>query len=502
MLTEIERIREVVSSTPAVPRWSSPRIYEQSDGPELCTFAEHFCRHTKGPLRGKLVDFRGWQANLFRDLLERRPDGRRRHRRGLVGMPRKNGKSLLGSVLGIYGLMLDEPGAEVYSVAGSKEQARIVFGEAKKMVESDPELSEALTIYKNAIEFTANGSVWRVLSAEAPQSEGLNPSLVIFDEVHVQKNWDLWNVMTLGSGTRRDPLVLGITTAGFDVDSPCHELYEYGKRVAEGEEKDESFFFRWWEPYDQDADWRDPAVWAECNPALGDFLYVEDFLTAVKQTREAPFRRYKLNQWTSNIEAWIPRRLWLPLGAERPVDPTEPVVFGFDGAWAGDCTGLVGATLGDNPHLWVEALWEKRPGDGDDWRVPTAEVDHALHGLTDRFTVREIAMDPFRWEQTMVSMAEAGLPVVEWRTNELKRMVPACQKFEEGVFDGRFSHDGSPSLARHIENARVKEDHRGSRIVKESKSSKRKIDLAVAAVIAHDRATVAVEDEFPEPEIF
>src|SRR2546422_7070674 len=114
--------------------------------------------------------------------------------------------------------MFDEPGAEVYSCAGDKDQARIVFGEAKKSVEANPDLSARFKVYRDAIESPAQNAVYRVLSAEAYSKEGLNPSLVVFDELHVQPNDELWNTMNLGSGTRAQPLVLAITTAGVKTD--------------------------------------------------------------------------------------------------------------------------------------------------------------------------------------------------------------------------------------------------------------------------------------------
>ena len=130
----------------------------------------------------------------------RRP---RRHRIGYVGLPRKNGKSTLGDALALYGLLADgEPGAEVYSCAGDRRQAEIVFGEAKRMVAADPDLRQVVKVARYHLEGPGH-AIYRVLSADAALQQGLNPSLVIFDDVHVQPDEDLWDAMTLGSGTRR-----------------------------------------------------------------------------------------------------------------------------------------------------------------------------------------------------------------------------------------------------------------------------------------------------------
>lgn len=466
--------------------------------PLVVDFIETVCRLTKGRDAGKTVELRGWQRSLLNDLFQLRPDGLRRYRRGLIGMPRKNGKSLLGAGLALYGLLADgEMGAEVYSCAGDKEQARIVFGDAKRMVQMDPDLTERLKVYRDAMEDVQTGSIYRVLSSEAYTKEGLNPSMVIFDEVHVQPNDDLWNVMNLGSGTRLQPIVLGITTAGVKSDSSgrdslCYRLYQYGKRIASGEIEDASFYFRWWEPSNSKCDYRDPKVWRECNPAFGDFLTEEDFHTTVRVTPENEFRIKRLNQWVTSHDAWLPHGAWG--GCEKKYDwsSEEPVVLGFDGSYSGDATALVACSL--KGHLEVIGLWEKPDGD-DDWRVDIAAVENLIRETCKNLNVLEVAMDPYRWQRSMQALEAEGIPVIEWPTSSPARMVPACAKFFDAVIDKTLSHDGNADLARHVENCVVKTDRFGPRIVKEHKMSKRRIDLAVAAVIAHDRATYQREEE-------
>lgn len=478
-----------------------------TDGPWVADFIEGLCRVTKGPDAGDYLHLRPWQRTLLDDLFRLRADGLRRHRRGLIGLPRKNGKSALGAGIALWGLIADEePGAEIYSCAGDRDQARIVFGMAKRMVELEPELTAAVKVYRDAIEYQPNGSVYRVLSAEAYTKEGLNPSLVLFDEVHVQPNDDLWNVMTLGSGTRRQPLILGITTAGVRSDatggdSLCYRLYQYGQQVASGEVDDPSFFFRWWEPATVDADWRNHDVWAEANPALGDFLFVEDFETSARTTPENEFRTKRLNQWVNQRSAWLPQGAWAACAdLDRVVEDGEEVTVGFDGSYSGDSTALVGCTTVEH-HLFVINAWERNDSDDPEWRVPISEVEDAVRRACGRWRVREVDCDPFRWQRSMEALEEEGWPIVEWPTTSPARMVPACAKFYDAVMERRVTHDGDPRLARHIDHCILKTDGKGPRIVKEHKMSPRKIDLAVCAVVAHDRATAAVESDPPaEPE--
>ena len=236
------------------PRWLTEVPIEdqdRGDGDLFTQFAENFCRTTKDSVAspaGKLLVYRPWQKELMRQLLARRDDGRYRHRKALIGMPRKSGKSEIGAATGLAGLTFGGNGSEIYSCAADKEQARIVFGTAKKMIQQDEELSSMFTLYKDAIEFKEKGSVYRVLSAEAFSKEGLSPSpLVIFDEVHAQPNFELWNVLALAGGARADSLLLGITTAGVKTqsngqDSLCYSMYQYGQKIVKGETDDQSFF--------------------------------------------------------------------------------------------------------------------------------------------------------------------------------------------------------------------------------------------------------------------
>lgn len=438
---------------------------------------------------------RDWQGDLLADLLAEE-DGRLRHRRALIGMPRKNGKSSLLSALAMWALYCGPEGGEVYSLAGDREQARITFDTARRMIELSPELSARSRVFRNAIEFSDIGSVWRVVSSDAPLKEGLSPTFVLVDEVHVIDQ-GLWDVMSLAMGSRREPLMVGITTAGVKYDSTggdslCYRLFEYGKKIASGELDDPSFFFRWWGASDE-ADFRDPKVWKEANPGFDDIVAAEDFSSSALSTPENEFRTKRLNQWVSSHSAWLPQGAWDACGKARTVPDGAEVVLGFDGSYSGDSTALVAATCEDVPHLFVVEAWERKDSDDPNWRVDIAAVEQAIREACARWNVREVACDPYRWERSMQALEDEGWPIVEWPTGSPARMVPACAKFYDSVMEQRLTHDGDARLARHIDNCVLKTDGKGPRIVKEHKMSPRKIDLAVCAVLAHDRATFAHE---------
>lgn len=486
------------------PRWLSKHPDGRFRSQQAIDFIEAFATVTKdsvaGPTGSPIV-LRGWQKNLIHGLLAENPNQELAHRLALIGMPRKNGKSALGSSIALWSLFCGVDGGEVYSCAGDRDQARIVFDMARRMVENSEELSELARVYKNAIEIPSTGSVWRVLSAEAYTKEGLSPTFVMFDEVHVQPNDELWNVMALAGGARNEPMLCGITTAGvrtdsFGQDSLCYRLYQHGQKVVTGEVDDPSFFFAWWEPAaGTDADHTDPEVWAESNPGFDDIVRSSDFSSMLGSTSESEFRTKRTNVWVTTAESALPHGAWDACAKPRALEPGERAVLFLDGAWNGDCTGIVGCTLSHH-HLFQAGLWEGPPDDIH-WRVPILEVEAAVPELYKKFGAVELACDPFRWQRSMAVWEEAGLNVVEFPTNSIPRIVPAWKQFYEAVMDQLVTHDGAPALARHIENMQLKIDDKGARPVKEHKMSKRHIDLGICAVGAYHRA--CFYEDSPEP---
>ena len=497
------------------PRWLTEVPLDEQlrgDGDLYADFAEAVCRVTKDSVAspaGKLLSLRPWQRELLRHSLARREDGRFRHRTALVGMARKNGKSALAASMGLAGLTVGGNGSEIYSCAADRDQARIVFGTAKRMIEMDQELSSMFTLYRDAIEFKEKASVYRVLSAEAYTKEGLNPSpLVIFDEVHAQPSWDLWNTLSLAGGARADSLLFGITTAGVKTqangqDSLCYSLYQYGQRIVKEEVQDKSFFFAWWEPTKPEGDHRDKSLWAEANPGLGDIVDLGDFESAVLRTPEAEFRTKRINCFVSTSVAWLPTGSWEAIEDKTRVPiPGEEVVLAFDGSFSNDSTALVQWSLGgEKPHLSVIGLWEKPEDAEQGWYVPIAEVEQTIisNARDNRIDVREIVFDPARWNRTFMVLDEEGLPVVAY-PNSAERMVPATQKFYEGVVNQSFTHDGDERLARHIANCVTKQSSRGVMVAKAS--SRRKVDAAVASIFGYDRATQPAPPKPPTPRYF
>ena len=499
------------------PQWLTPvpqNDIENGEGEVVIDFAEAFGIITKDSIAGpagQSLDLREWQKELIRHVFAGDENGYR-HSISLIGMPRKNGKSALGSVFGLYSLILGARGAEVYSVAAEKEQARIVFADARRMVEASPELSAITKLYRDAIELPTAGSVYRVLSAEAYSKEGLNPSATIFDELHAQPSRELFDVMSLAMGARgRLSTLIAITTAGTRSDttgndSIAYSLYNYGKKISTGELKDDSFFMAWWEA-PAEMDHRRPETWELANPGFNDICSAEDFESAVRRTPEAEFKIKRTNQWVNSKSAWLPAGVWEGLEESFELLPTDEYVLGFDGSWKNDSTALVAVILpreeADSYRVFRVAHWEKDFAlDDDSWIVDKAEVSKAV---IDFFfanpNCREIVCDPTYWQDEMFQWSDAGMVVVEY-PNTISRTVPATAKLFEAIMNGKIKHNGDGALARHLENCILKVDsNRGARITKDYRNPRLKIDLAIALLMAYDRASGRIEEQIV-PQVF
>lgn len=490
------------------PRWLTPvpdEAIARGDGDLVIDFADAFGVITKdsvaGPTGSPLV-LRDWQKELTRRVFAKDENGNLLHKTALIGQPRKNGKSAIGSLYALFHLFLSGRGSEVYSLASEKEQARIVFGDTVKMIKANPDLLEMVKLYRDAIEVPSTGSVYRVRSAEDTSAEGYSPTAVIYDELHTAPTRKLFDVFSLAMGARPSAQLIAITTAGVKVDqsggdSIAYTLYQYGQRVARGEVEDPSFFMSWWEA-PAEADYREPDTWASANPGFGDINLVADFESAIRRTPENEFKTKRLNQWVSAQSAWLPTGAWDARGKEFSLHPDQEYVLGFDGSFSGDATVIVGCTVPteeEKPQIFMVKAWEKDENIHDrDWRVNISEVEDTMIDFVKRFPrCREIACDPFRWQRSMEALADKGLPIVEWPSTSARRMIPATTKLYDAVVDGEVWQDGDPLLARHVANAVVKTDNLGSRVVKDKRTSNRRIDACVAAILAYDRATVRIE---------
>lgn len=501
------------------PAWLTPvdpKYLALSDGRYAAEFAETFGSIGKDGIAGRAgqaLEMRDWQIQLLEHLFARDEKGGLVAQTAILGLPRKNGKSALSSAaIGLYSLFAEGiGGGEVIAVAAEKEQARIVFGEAKRMVE-ESELSTMATVFKDSIYVPSTNSVFKVVSAEAYSKEGLNPSRVIMDELHAHKSRELFDVFSLAMGNRgKIGQLVAITTAGVKSDSTgndsvAYQLYQYGKRVAQGEVDDPNFFMAWWEA-PPEGDHKDPEMWKIANPGFGDIVSEDDFVSAVKRTPEAEFRTKRLNQWVNSKNTWLPAGTWDDLAEDFTMLPEDEYVLGFDGSWNNDSTSIVAVIMprfeGDVYRATRVASWEKDFAINDDsWIVDKNEVTAFVQDFFDKYPkCREMACDPSYWEDQMWLWQDYGLPVVEYR-NSVNRTVPATSKLYEAIMNKHLVHNGDPALSRHMDNCILKVDsNRGARITKDYRNPKLKVDNAIALMMAYDRASGRIEEQVV-PEFF
>jgi len=393
-------------------------------------------------------------------------------------LPRGQGKTSITAVLAPYELLAGEEGAGVVVVATDERQAALCHRQAARMVELHPDLERRVQVYADALTVPARRSSFQVLPAVPKRLEGLDFTLAIVDEAG-RVEQEVYEVVSLATGKQPSSVVLAIGTPGPDlhetvlgrlrtyaIDHPDDPLVVWREHSAAGFE-------------DHPVDCRH--CWELANPALGDFLAV-DGLDAVlpPKLREASFRRARLCHFTDQLEdAWLPPSAWTACSdATRSVPDGAEVALAFDGSFNGDTTVLVVATVDQRPHVDLVELWE-----ADGRQVPIVDVEQAIRQACRRWRVLEIAADPFRWARSLQLLDGEGLPVLEYPQSP-GRMTPATARFCEAVVNGQLTHSGDSRLARHIGNAVLREDARGARLAKERKDSPRRIDAAVAAVMA------------------
>lgn len=474
------------------PAYSVPSLSNLTNGTNVTDFAGTLLRASRGFKAGELLEFTAWQSWLMDRLFELNPEtGLLRYRRAIIGLPRKNGKSLLGTAIALEHLVYGPTGAQVYSAAADRNQAKIVFGEARQQVLNNPALSRVIKVYRDALEFPSKGSVYRALSADATRAHGLGPSLVVADELHAwpssstnQRGDELWDALTTGSADRPESLVVGITTAGGHTDTLLGRLYEHGKRVAAGEIDDPQFGFWWWEA-GQDADPTDPHMWRIANPNLAEgLLDLGDFEAAIAGAGSsgfAGFQRYRLNQWVRMAgEDFISPHHWAEAQRDTAIKPGAKICAGFDGSVSGDSTGLVAIDV-ETGTLKVLAVWEPDPTDPE-WTVDRADVNAAIKKMFDTYDVKMLWCDPSFYEPDVLEWSKQWKRRVERIPPTNHRIAPMAQQFVQDIVSGEIGHDGDPRLQRHVLNAVATES--GS-FRKEKRGSPRKVDLLACAVMAN-----------------
>jgi phage terminase large subunit-like protein len=289
-----------------------------------------YLKHSKGEWAGQTVELEPWQSWIISTVFGwvHEDTGKRRFRTVYEEIARKNGKTTKLAGIGLKGLTKDdEGGPEIYAAATKRDQARILFDEAARMVKQSKALRTRLDVQQHKIINVRGFGKIEPLSADANSMDGLNPHMALVDELHAHKTPEVWDVLKSALGARRQPLIWAITTAGFNKNGICYEVRDYAIKVLTGVIDDDAFFAVIYTLDDGD-DWQDEANWIKANPNLGvsvgmDYLREQARQAAIMPTAKVNFLTKHLNVWVTGESLWCNVERWLACAGEFSRDPAE-----------------------------------------------------------------------------------------------------------------------------------------------------------------------------------
>ncbi len=495
-------------------------------------------RHVEGGVAGKPFVLERWQQAIVGNLFGwKRKDGKgrvvRRYREAFIYVPRKNGKTPLVAGIGLYVFFCDEEkGQQGYIAAADREQAGALFRHAKGMVDAEPELSSRCRIYggnaaggqSRSIVRESDGSFLRVISADANSKHGGNPHLIIIDELHAQKDPELYDVLHTGmaSENRAQPLFVSLTTADYDRDSVCNERHKYACDVRDGGTNDLEFLPVVYEAVEDKDDWTAPATWAKANPNIGVSVSEDYLRKECEKAQQIPrlqntFKRLHLNMRTRQDVLWLPVETWGSGGGDRLELPASATICGgVDLSSRIDITALawvwrVEKKLALKVRFWVPeerirlldrqgdrryALWadegwiEPTPGDSIDYEWISAAIRKDSEGRC----AGMIGYDPWNAKKFADDLHnDFGFDMIEVRQGYVSLNEPS-KEFERLIVSREIIHENNPALDWMIASAKTRPDPAGNiKPVKPDPNGKEKIDGVVAAIMA-----LAVEMRCPQ----
>jgi phage terminase large subunit-like protein len=404
-----------------------------------------------------------------------------------------------------------ENAPDVIVSAGSREQAAVVFDQARAFAESDPLLDLWFDAQRFVIKCDESDGVIRRIAADGKLQHGLNPSTIVADELHswmTPRQEELWAAMQTATGAREQPLTCSITTAGYDRDTVLGRLFKQATELPSLEERNDgsllvakdtdSGFLFWWYQVPDGTDIEDEDAWMRANPA--SWVTPE----TLRQQLDSPtvdeqaFRRLHLNQWTATRTSWLKPGLWDEMQDDelRPA-PGTPVYLGIDVGLVHDTTAVsmswvVGDKVAVNSHVWSAVHDVPAHEYAEGGRVDLEQVEEYVRTLAKTYDVRELVFDPRFFERSAQTLSGEGLTVAPLHQSSAA-MADAYQQFYASAQERRLVHDGDAVLAAHVESTAAKMTDRGWRIQKKDQS--KRIDACVASVMATWRAWRSVNEQ-------
>jgi len=458
-------------------------------------------RHWKGEWAGTPIHLEPHQVFYIGSLFGwLREDGTRRFRTSFKEVARKNGKTSEGAGKVLFHLLKDnEMGAQAYFVATKERQAKIGFDDSDGIISTTSDLGEYFKILRNSIICHPSKGFIQYLGSDSKKQDGFDPSWGVIDEYHAHKTDEMLNVLESGMGSRRQPMIDVITTAGFHKEYPCYSnLRRVSIDVLRGIKTDETLLALIFE-MDKDDDWKDQSLWIKSNPNLGVSVKMDYMLTRFNQainegsTKEIDFKTKNLNIWTDSADTWIPDEVWMKGALALPDLTGRQCWGGLDLATKRDITSFVLMFPIDNkfyvkcwffiPEAMVKSREEmdyrgwvndgyliQTPGDVTDYDY----VKSVIRECMSKYSVQKIGYDDWNASQTVIDLGKEGVSMAPVRQG-MKTMHPASVSLEDKAIEGNLIHAGHPVLRWMNSNVVLKFDPAGN-FMMDKGSSMNKID--------------------------
>lgn len=468
-------------------------------------------KHTKGEWAGQKFLLEPWQQFIIWNIFGwKLSNGTRRYRYVYIEVSRKNGKTALSAGIGLYMLYADgESRPEVYSAATAKDQAKICFLDAVEIVKKT-DLKNYLTPYKNAIEYSGKGGVFRPLSSDDGLHDGLNPNCAVIDEYHAHKDSGMFDVIKSAFGARKQPLMFIITTAGKNRNCACYNYRSNVIKIVQGINEDNSLFGM---IYTQDTqeEWDNPMMWIKSNPNLNISLSVDYLADQVKDAKNRPeavrnVMTKNLNLWVDAEKTWILDDKWMECVGSTDIESLKGCECwgGIDLSNVSDITAFI-LLFNQNdrfqilPFFWIpeEKMKEKilkeninydmwvrdgfvksTPGNIIDYDFVKADIINIL--LDYRF--QSGAYDRWNSSQIILNLQDEGMELNPFGQGYASMSAPSKQ-LETLALSQKLEHFGNPILRWMVASTSTMSDPAGN-IKPDKKNSSQKIDGVVASIMA------------------
>jgi len=510
-------------------------VYFDIDQVEYVFKFMSLCKHIEGDLGGQPIELHPPQQFIIGSIFgwKWKESGLRKYQHAYIEVPRKNGKSTLLAPVALYMLAGDlEEGSQVYCAATKEKQAKIVWGLASKMVKKSKTLSKHCVTHWNCVHHPATNSRLEPLGADSDTQDGWNPHAIICDELHKWKGREYWDVLEDAFGARSQPLMLVITTAGYDKLGICYEQRQHCVNVLDPKsEIDDDRYFSYIATIDEEDmkndDWEfDPKNWIKANPLLGVSKYMHQMENFAAKAKAMPgklntFINKQMNVWTDGQTQWLDMKKWDACGGDIDLERLkgEQCYAGMDLSSKTDITALVLLFPPGPYEEWTVLPFFYVPGDnvreaskrdkvpydkwiGDgliettdgDW-IDLSYIKRDYLELAKIYEILECGYDPWKATEIATHLENEGGTMVSM-TQGHKTLFPGTSAIEDKIVKKDLRHGGNPVLRWMAKNTTTRPDVNDN-YIPDKKNSYSRIDGISALINAMGRAIVAEEDQDP-----